>query len=106
MALLNTLITLLYLSLLLTTDASHAHDQRLSPLADSQYQAINAHSSAQVQQHAQTESEQDEPSADINSKLQLNTPTSWLVLTPYATPWLRLVSRPNLARAPPVAHHA
>ncbi|MDP5133114.1 MAG: hypothetical protein NWQ54_19710 [Paraglaciecola sp.] len=105
MPLLNAFIALLYLSLLLTTETSHAHDQRLSPLADSQFQAVSPQLFNHQQALNNAEPEPDE--VDINCvDLQFLSPIN--PSTPnlsYSAPWIAFTSSPDTARAPPALLH-
>ncbi|GGW68513.1 hypothetical protein [Alishewanella tabrizica] len=102
MRVLNLIIAFLYLSLLVTTDLGTSHDQRLSPLADSQFQAVqsqatgSSHGTSTAADH-----EPDEPDATLSfhpkTKINLND----LIIPIYSSPWLSFSSSPNSARAPP-----
>lgn len=105
MPLLNLFIALFYLSLLLTTEAGHAHDQRLSPLADSQFQALTQQTP--TYNYAVTNAEPEPDEAEVASTIAqvlsiINLP---VVVSGYAAPWLAFTSSPDTARAPPALLH-
>lgn len=98
----NLVIVMLYLSLLSSAELGSAHDQRLSPLADSQFQAL-------IQQHSNThsgstcEQEPDEPEALVMIDAVLSSARSDVDIAFYNIPWLAHRSSPDAARAPPLA---
>ena len=105
MPLLNLFIALFYLSLLLTTEAGHAHDQRLSPLADSQFQALTQQ--APNYNYGVTNAEPEPDEAEVSSNIPqllsiINLPD---IVSDYAAPWLAFSSSPDTARAPPALPH-
>jgi len=98
----NLFIAVFYLSLLVTTDAGITHDSRLSPLADSPYQALHAESSHLGQSKSSNEQEPDEPDS-LNTTVKVPGQSLLPTLNSlYQTPWLSHRSSPDSARAPPV----
>lgn len=98
----NLFIAMFYLSLLVTTDAGITHDSRLSPLADSPYQALHAESSQLGQSKSSNEQEPDEPDSLLASAKVLSHSLPAAINAFYQTPWLSHRSSPDSARAPPV----
>lgn len=101
MRLFNLFIALLYLSLLITTETGNAHDQRLSPLADSQFHALHHehHSNHSVSAADQEPDEPDNASATVVLLSFIKAETKPVT---YTAPWLSFSSSPDTARAPPV----
>lgn len=102
MRILNLVIAFLYLSLLVTTDLGISHDQRLSPLADSQFQAVQSQATASSHGvSAAADQEPDEPDAALSFYPKTKIDFSDLIVPIYHSPWLSFSSSPNSARAPP-----
>lgn len=102
MRLFNLFIALLYLSLLVTTETGNAHDQRLSPLADSQFQAVHYEQTSGNHSGSVTDQEPDEPDNTSTAVLFLSFIKAETNLAAYTSPWLSFSSSPDTARAPPV----
>lgn len=101
MRLFNLLIALLYLVLLLTTETANAHDQRLSPLADSQFQALSSQQNSGNHSVSTADQEPDEPDSILTTAdLQRFVKTDSTIAS-YTSPWLSFSSSPDTARAPP-----
>ena len=98
----NILLVLFYLSLLVTTETANAHDQRLSPLADSQFQALHAEHYSANHQLSSADQEPDEPdSLGVTTAISNVVPALTSVAT-YQSPWLSFSCSPDTARAPPI----
>jgi hypothetical protein len=98
----NLLMAVFYLSLLVTTDAGITHDSRLSPLADSPYQALHAENSSQSQTKGHNEQDPDEPDSLVSVATAQTSNLPTLVNSLYQAPWLSHRSNPDSIRAPPV----
>lgn len=102
MRLFNLFLALLYLSLLITTETGNAHDQRLSPLADSQFQAVHYEQNSGNYSVTVSEQEQDEPDNAAPALQLSNFIKARINLTAYTSPWLAFSCSPDTARAPPI----
>lgn len=102
MRIFNLLIAVLYLSLLVTTDSGITHDQRLSPLADTQFQAVNLQQSS-THSTVTADHEPDEPDSLPPSEHVLSFVKAQQATLSYYAPWLSFTSSPDSARAPPIA---
>lgn len=101
MRFLNLLFAFLYLSLLATTETANAHDQRLSPLADSQFKALNVQHNAPNHATNLADHEPDEPDSLLVLVSQPCFVIFGAITTHYIAPWLSFSSSPDSARAPP-----
>lgn len=97
----NLLLVLLYLSLLATTEIANAHDQRLSPLADSQFQALHAEHYSASHQASSAEQEPDESDGLAIAEQFTDFLNAQPLTNIYTSPWLSFSSSPDTARAPP-----
>lgn len=102
MRIFNLLIAVLYLSLLVTTETGSTHDQRLSPLADTQFQAVNLQQNS-THSTATADHEPDEPDSLPPSEHLLSFVKAQQATLSYYAPWLSFTSSPDSARAPPIA---
>ncbi|CAM5188859.1 hypothetical protein [Alishewanella longhuensis] len=102
MRLFNLFIALLYLSLLVTTDTGNAHDQRLSPLADNQFQAVHYQQNSGNHSVSAADQEPDEPDSTSPVILLLSFVKAETSINTYTSPWLAFSSSPDTARAPPI----
>lgn len=99
----NLFIALLYLSLLVTTETGSTHDQRLSPLADSQFQALHYQQNSGNHSVSAADQEPDEPDSTLPTEYLLSFVKAQNNTVPYTAPWLCFSSSPDTARAPPLA---
>lgn len=98
----NLFIALLYLSLLVTTETGSTHDQRLSPLADSQFQALHYQQNSGNHSVSVADQEPDEPDSARPAEHLLSFVKAQSNTAAYTSPWLSFSSSPDTARAPPL----
>lgn len=98
----NLLIVLLYLSLLVTTETGSTHDQRLSPLADGQLQALHYQQHSGNHSGSAADQEPDEPDSLLSATPLLSFVKAESNIADYTSPWLSFSSSPDTARAPPL----